>query len=191
MDTGRARRTVWAGTITAFLLVAAFGNQWLWKELIEQVDDGGLGENSGWHIINWLNTPHWVVDTSGIFEGLEAKYVAGYLVGVAALLLAVAVVIGSAASRDGFPAFVTGWFSLVAGGAACTLVSYLISGSGPGVSAFVGEGDDRSLNGTLAVLAIGGGYGLLAGWVVGLACTVAAGGAGRHGSASLPPGGYR
>ncbi|WP_436775677.1 hypothetical protein [Yinghuangia sp. YIM S09857] len=180
MNTGIARRAVWAGTIAAFLLVAGFGNQWLWEEIFEHRD---AGPNSGWQILDWLATPLWIVDTGGIFEGIDDDRVIGGLLGAVGLIVTVGLVIGAAARRDGFPAFLTGWFSLVAGGAVYTFVNYLVSGGGPGTTSFAGDGDDRTLAGTLSMLAYGGGYGLLAGWFVGLACVFAtAGGSLGYGS---------
>lgn len=185
MNTGTARRVVWAGTVTALLLVLGFGNQWLWKEILEQDD---VGKNSGWHILNWLNTPHWVIDKSDIFENLPGKYMAGYLIGALALVATVAVVLAAATRRPGSSPFIAGWFALVAGGAVCTGLAYLIAGGSysPG-----GRSDDeRSLDQMLGTLAYGGGYGLLVGWIVGIACAVASGGGAaipQHSYNSAPP----
>ncbi|WP_436787008.1 hypothetical protein [Yinghuangia sp. YIM S10712] len=190
MNTGNSVRTVWAGTISALVLVIAFGNQWLWEEILEKRD---VGENSGWHILEWLSTPHWVVDDSGFYEELPGKNMTGYLLGVLALLATVAFVLASASRRGQSNVFLCGWFSLVAGGAAYNLVAYLIAGPG-GLYAFAdSSSDDRSLDGTLGVLAFGGGYGFLAGWAVGLVCLLAASSAHRPGqfgaqfSYSSPP----
>lgn len=187
-----------AGTVAALVLVIAFGNQWLWEEILKKDDPG---DNSGWHILQWLNTPHWVIDKSGFFEELPGKNVAGGLVGVLALLVVVAFVIGTAVRRAYANAFLAGWFSLVAGGAAYNLVAYLITGS-LAVSAY---SEDRSLAGVLAVLGLGAGYGFLAGWAVGIVCALAASpapGTGHFGGqfsysppppppVNPPPGGYR
>ncbi|MCF2531683.1 hypothetical protein [Yinghuangia soli] len=185
MDTGTARRVVWAGTVASFLLVAGFGNQWVWEHLLEQED---VGENSGYHILGWLNVPHFVLDKSGPFEGLEGKFVAGYLIGAAILVVTVGAVLALARSSAASP-FVIGWFSLVAGGAVCVLTSYLITG-GFGVTGHFGDDDERTLSAALNALAAGGGYGLLAGWFVGLVCALAAA-AGRtpaaHAAAGPPP----
>lgn len=175
MNTGNSRRAVWAGTFTALVLVIAFGNQWLWEEILKKRH---VGDNSGWHILNWLSTPHWVIDKSGVFQDLEGKYVAAFLVGVLALLVTVAVTIGAAAARPGFSPFVTGWFALVAGGGAYGIVSYLIGGGNTTVTLIGAANDERSLGGALAAIGGGGGYGLLAGWAVGLVTALAAASAG-------------
>lgn len=200
MNTGQSRRTVWAGTITAFLLVAGFGNQWLWKEILKKED---VGDNSGWHILAWLNTPHWVIDKSDYFEHFDSEYIAGGIVGAIALVITVLVVLAAAARRTDFNAFIAGWFSLVLGGGVYGITSYLISGSVYG-HPLLSEGDDRSLAGALEALARGGGYGLLAGWAVGAVCALAAAGSSsylpQHSYAPGPPpppanppqaGGYR
>jgi hypothetical protein len=196
MNTGQSRRAVWAGTITAFLLVAGFGNQWLFEKILKKDD---VGDNSGWHILGWLNTPRWIIDPSGYFDGLDGKYVAAGIVGAIALLITVAVVLAAAARRADFNVFIAGWFSLVLGGAVYSLTAYLISGSRLGYP-LPGEGGDRNLGDTLDALARGGGYGLLAGWAVGLVCALAAGSRGYAPYASYAPppppnppqaGGYR
>lgn len=188
-----------AGTVAALVLVIAFGNQWLWEEILKKRNPG---DNSGWHILQWLGTPHWVIDTSGFYEDLPDKNVTGYLVGVLVLLVVVAFVIAGATRRAYANAFISGWFSLVAGGAAYNLAAYLIIG-GPDATTY---SDGRSLAGALAVLGVGAGYGFLAGWAVGAVCALAASashGTGQFGgqfSYSAPPpppvnpppgGGYR
>ncbi|NUU25349.1 MAG: hypothetical protein HOV68_28170 [Streptomycetaceae bacterium] len=186
------RRVVVAGFLAALLLVLAFGNQWLWEDLIKKGER--LDPNSSSHFLAWLNTPHWVVDTSGVFAGFAGQDVAAGLFGVAALLVAVAAVLGSAVRRAGFNPFISGWFALVVGGAAYGLTGYLIAGGvtgSPTTSMLPSDDTERTLAATLDALAAGGGYGLLAGWFVGIVCTfVAAGGGVRtliQAPSAVPP----
>lgn len=187
-----------AGTVAALVLVIAFGNQWLWEELLKKDDPG---DNSGWHILSWLSVPHWVIDKSGFFEEMPGKNIAGFLVGVLALLVVVAFVLGASTRRGYANPFISGWFSLVAGGAAYNIVAYLIIGDS-GLAVY--DDAERSLSGALSVLAGGAGYGFLAGWAVGGVCAMVASapyGSGQFGgqfSYSAPPpptpppgGGYR
>lgn len=162
--------------MSALLLVVAFGNQWLWADLLSRQP---MDDDSASHVLGWLNTPHWVVDKSGEFARFEGTDLAGCLLGVAALLVTVALVLASAARRADFNPFIAGWFSLVAGGAAYSVTSYLVSGM-PGGLLPGSASDERTLAMALDVLAAGGGYGLLAGWFVGIVgAFVAAGGSAR------------
>ncbi|WTW94187.1 hypothetical protein OG216_12645 [Streptomycetaceae bacterium NBC_01309] len=176
MNSGNPGRFVAAGTLSALLLVVAFGNQWLWEDLLSRQP---MDDDSASHVLGWLNTPHWVVDKSGEFARFEGTDLAGCLLGVAALLVTVALVLASAARRSDFNPFIAGWFSLVAGGAAYSVTSYLVSGM-PGGLTPGSVSDERTLAMALDVLAVGGGYGLLAGWFVGIVgAFVAAGGSAR------------
>jgi hypothetical protein len=166
------------GSFAAFILVAGFGNQWILEDLLTRDE---ADENSVSHVLAWLSTPHWVVDTSGVFEHVGGRSIAGCLVGVLALLLTVAFVLRAAARRGDFNAFICGWFSMVLGGAAYALTSYLISGGGTlathTTTAIDGGGTDPTLAGTLNAVATGGGYGLISGWFVAVVCAfLAAGG---------------
>lgn len=174
MDSRNSGRFVVAGVAAALLLVVAFGNQWLWEDLLgkDLADD-----DSASHVLMWLNTPHWIVDKSGPFARFEGADVTGCLVGVAALLGTVAVVLVSATRRRDFNPLISGWFSLVAGGAAYCVSSYLVSGM-PGGTGAGASSDDRTLAAGLDVIAAGAGYGLLAGWFVGIVGAFAAAGGG-------------
>ncbi|WP_436778105.1 hypothetical protein [Yinghuangia sp. YIM S09857] len=174
MDSRNSGRFVVAGVAAALLLVVAFGNQWLWEDLLgkDLADD-----DSASHVLMWLNTPHWIVDRSGPFARFEAADVTGCLVGVAALLGTVAVVLLSATRRRDFNPLISGWFSLVAGGAAYCVSNYLVSGM-PGGTGAGASSDDRTLAAGLDVIAAGAGYGLLAGWFVGIVAAFAAAGGG-------------
>ncbi|MEU8138007.1 hypothetical protein [Streptodolium elevatio] len=174
MDSRNSGRFVAAGVVAALLLVVGFGNQWLWEDLLTKdlTDD-----DSASHVLMWLNTPHWIVDKSGPFARFAGADVAACLVGVGALLATVAVVLVSASRRRGFNPLISGWFSLVAGGAAYSVTSYLVSGM-PSGTAGGASADERTLAMGLDVVAAGAGYGLLAGWFVGIVCAFAAAGGG-------------
>ncbi|MCF2526947.1 hypothetical protein [Yinghuangia soli] len=178
MEARSSGRVVAAGSVAAFLLVAAFGNQWLWEDLLKK---SAVDEDSSWHILSWLNTPHWVVDKSGTFAYLEGTAVAGYLAGVLVLLATVALVLASASRRGGFNPFISGWYAMMLGGALCSVTSYMFSGAGAVTAGVDPRGEQRTLAGTLEALTTGAGYGLLAGWFVAIVCAfVAAGGGVRN-----------
>lgn len=139
MNSGNSGRVVAAGSVAAFLLVAAFGNQWPWEDLLKK---SAVDGDSSWHPLTWLNTPHWVVDTSGAFAYLEGKAVAGYPVGVAVLLATVVAVLKLASRRPGFNPFISGWFSLMLGGALHRVTSYMFSGNGS-ITAGIAEASGR------------------------------------------------
>ncbi|MYW03987.1 hypothetical protein [Streptomyces sp. SID3343] len=190
-----SRRVVVAGTATTLLLVGAFGNQWLSEDLLTRAPDDEGAEA----VLARLSMPHWVIDKSGVFSDVESAYVAGCLLGVAALLVTVALVLRVASRRNGFNPFISGWFSLVLGGAAYMFTAYLVAGGAghfvvvrgladsSGGKFAVGSGG-RSTAGVVDALASGGGYGLLAGWLVGIVVAfVAAGGTVRTLFRASPP----
>ncbi|MDI2127356.1 hypothetical protein [Yinghuangia seranimata] len=177
MDTGQTRRAAVAGTLTAFLLVAGLGNQWLYDKLLDHYDSG---KNSGWQLVARISFPHWIVDKSDKFENVQGKVMAGMLVGAILLVVAVGVVIAIAARRPGFNTFISGWFALVIGGAVYGVTYLTIAGD----SLTRYDESQRSLMQYLNVVTEGAGYGLVTGWAVGLVCVMAV--SSGYAAASLP-----
>ncbi|MFE5325868.1 hypothetical protein ACFRCG_05570 [Embleya sp. NPDC056575] len=193
MRAGATRRITVSGTIVAFLLVAGLGNQWVFKEVWTQ----GRDENK-WYLtlLRIIGYPVWIVDRDDLgdefHEVFTTRYVTAGFVGFALLLLVVAALLalgarGLGERSGGFTAFVVGWFSLVIGGAVYGLTVVAIAyDDDPLIRR--GPGFDR----TMAHAQSGAYFGVLVGWLVGLAAVAAYRSAATYGPPASPlsPGGY-
>jgi len=185
MRPGATKRITLSGTIFALLLVGGLGNQWVFKESVTQTGDQ-------WYrvLLSIADETLWIVDKSGLGDDLSmhipTKFVVAGYVGILALLVVVALVLGLGARglgtrAGGFAAFLLGWFSLVLGGSVYGLMIYAIGGDDIAGRA---EGYGEFHHAMLETQA-GAYFGVVCGWVLGLVTVVAYASAGSH---AHPPG---
>ncbi|OPC82916.1 hypothetical protein B4N89_20000 [Embleya scabrispora] len=193
MRPGANKRIAVSGTIVAFLLVAGLGNQWVFKEAWKESSD-----HDKWYttLLRIVSYPLWIVDRDDLGDdfgfAFTTRYVTAGFVGFALLLVAVAAVLalgarGLGERSGGFAAFVVGWFSLVFGGAVNGLTVVAIANDDE-VTISEGSGFDR----VMANAQAGAYFGVLLGWLVGLAAVAVYRSAVSHGPPASPlsPGGY-
>ncbi|WP_406296292.1 hypothetical protein OG948_12695 [Embleya sp. NBC_00888] len=191
MRPGATKRIAISGTVVAFLIVAGLGNQWVFKESWGESSDSGK-----WYMVllRIIGHPLWIADKGELGDEFRVSFTtkdvtAGY-VGIAVLFVVVAAVLalgarGLGERAGGFMAFVLGWFSLVLGGALHSLTVFTIvhdeAGRGRGISGF---------QDAMTTIQAGAYFGLLTGWLVGLAAAagyVAARGAANPTGYPQPP----
>jgi hypothetical protein len=149
------RSRSFTGTVTAAVLVAAFGNQWVSDWLTKQFK----ADNSVSWLIHQLISPSWSVS----FSGTDAEVRAVVARDVRAVLTVVFVYVLLVAFRktfpEGFAGFVLGWSTLI--------FSSALAGF---AAAFVHSG--ATVLGALDAAALASVYGLVVGWVVGFITSV-------------------
>jgi hypothetical protein len=171
MRPGATKRIVISGTLVALLIVGGFGNQWVYKEAY----DGNADTLLKWYrsLLRIVGFPLWVIDRSGLEDAVHSdirtRFVVGGFVGVGVLLVVVALLLGLGARGLGeragaFNALLLGWFSLVVGGALFGLTMYAIAYSDK-------DYGERSSGFEQAMLLAQRGalFGLVCGWLVGVA----------------------
>ncbi|MET7300124.1 hypothetical protein [Embleya sp. NPDC005575] len=170
MRPGATKRIAVSGTVVAFLIVAGLGNQWVFKESWGRSSDSGK-----WYMVllRIVGHPLWIADKGDLGDEFRFSFTtrdvtAGY-VGIAVLFVVVAAVLAFGARglnerAGGFVAFILGWFALVLGGALHALTVFTIvhdeAGRRPGGSGF---------QDAMTTIQAGTYFGLLTGWLVGLA----------------------
>jgi len=149
------RSRSFTGTVTAGVLVAAFGNQWVSDWVTKHV----TGDNVLSWLVGQLTAPSWSVSFSGSNDELR-KVVAS---DVRALLTVVFVYVLLVSFRktfpEGFAGFVLGWSTLIFSSALAAFAA-----------AFVAPGE--TVLGALNATAPASVYGLFVGWIVGFITSV-------------------
>jgi hypothetical protein len=173
MRPGATKRIVVSGTLVALLIVAGFGNQWVYKKSYD--GDSDTMFRWYWSLLRIAGFPLWVIDKSGLEDavgsGIQTRFVVGGFVSVAVLLVTVALLLafgarGLGERAGGFNALLLGWFSLVVGGALFGLTMYAIAFSDKD---YGGEQAGGSFEQAMSLAQKGALFGLVCGWLVGLA----------------------
>jgi hypothetical protein len=144
----RYRTATGQGTLVAFLLVLIFGSPWY----VDWVDDGNRGL-----FLETLAWPKWFFSSSATARDLFAADLKAILVIVFTAVF-VALMCGSQLSRarGGISAILTGWGAYIFAAALAAFISRLIL-------------NDASISACTIAAAGGATYGLIVGWVVGIA----------------------
>jgi hypothetical protein len=149
------RSRSFTGTVTAAILVVAFGNQWV----SDWVDKHVTGDNVLSWLVHQLTAPSWSVNFSGSSDELRSVVARD----VRALLIVVFVYVLLVSFRktfpEGFAGFVLGWATLIFASALAAFAAAFID---PGATVL------GALNAT-APAAV---YGLYVGWIVGFITSV-------------------
>jgi hypothetical protein len=149
------RSRSFTGTLTAAVLVVAFGNQWVSDWIGRQF----TGDNALSWLMHQLTSPSWSVS----FSGSDAELRSVVASDVRAVLTVVFVYVLLVAFRktfpEGFAGFVLGWSTLIFSSALAALVA-----------AFVAPG--ATVLGALNAAAVASVYGLFVGWIVGFITSV-------------------
>jgi hypothetical protein len=149
------RSRSFTGTVTAFVLVAAFGNQWV----SDWISNNFKGDNVGSWLMHQLASPSWSVSFSGSANELRTVIAAD-----ARALLTVAFVYVLLLSfrktfPEGFAGFVLGWSTLIFASAVAAFAA-----------AFVNP--NATVLGALNAAAVASVYGLFVGWLVGFIVSI-------------------
>jgi hypothetical protein len=150
----RARTSTGAGVIAILLLVLLFGNQ----AYVDWAARHAQGANA-WHLfLRTLAWPKWFI-TSG---SETSRNVIGFDIRALLLVVLVAAIIGMVGANllGGSGAFVLGWFAVIIGAAIAAILTTFIM-------------TDASLYNALREAASASGYGLVVGWIVGIAAAMA------------------
>lgn len=144
----RYRTATSAGTLVAFLLVLIFGSPW-YVDWVQQGDRGIFLETLAW--------PAWNLDTdAAVRDVLGADLKAILLVVFTAMFLTLLVGAQLASARGTISAIFTGWAAYIfAAALAAFITTFLLA--------------NASLGAATANAANGAGYGLIVGWIIGLA----------------------
>jgi hypothetical protein len=144
----RYRTATGQGTLVAFLLVLIFGSPWY----VDWVNDGNRGL-----FLETLAWPKWFFNSDATARDLFAADLKAILVIVFTALF-VALMCGSQLSRarGGISAILSGWGAYMFAAALAAFLSRLLLA-------------DASITGCTVAAAGGATYGLIVGWVVGIA----------------------
>lgn len=149
------RSRSFTGTLTAAVLVVAFGNQWVSDWIADQF----TGDNVLSFLMRQLTSPSWSIDFAGSDTELRSVVASD----LRAILTVVFVYVFLVAFRktfpEGFAGFVLGWSTLIFSSALAALVS-----------AFVAPG--ATVLGAVNAAAVASVYGLFVGWIVGFVVSV-------------------
>lgn len=157
-----------------------------------------MGESSDDHkwymvLLRIVSFPLWIADKGELGDELRftftTKYVVAGYVGFALLLVVVAAVLalgarGLGERAGGFTAFVLGWFSLVLGGTVFGLTVFTIVHDDDAPRLSAGGFEDA-----MSQMQAGAYFGVLTGWLVGLAAVAAYGASASYGPPPGPLGG--
>jgi hypothetical protein len=144
----RYRTATSAGTLVAFLLVLIFGSPW-YVDWVQSGDRGVFLETLAW--------PSWNFDTDQSVRALlAADLKAILLVAFTALFITLLVGAQVASARGTISAILTGWAAYIFAAALAALITaFLLANASIGTAVIAAAG--------------GAGYGLIVGWIVGLA----------------------
>ena len=149
------RSRSFTGTLTAAVLVVAFGNQWVSDWIREQF----TGDNALSFFMRQLTSPSWSISFSGSDTELRTVVASD----VRAILTVVIVYVLLVAFRntfpEGFAGFVLGWSTLIFASALAALVAAFVAPS-------------ATVLGAVNAAAVASVYGLFVGWVVGFIVSV-------------------
>ncbi|GAA0710047.1 hypothetical protein Drose_02695 [Dactylosporangium roseum] len=144
----RYRTATGAGTLVAFLLVLIFGSPWY----VDWVQSGNRGL-----FLETLAWPAWSFDTDASVRDLLAADLKAILVVVfTALFITLLAGAQLASARGTVSAILTGWAAYIFAAALAALVTAFILANASVASAVLAASG-------------GAGYGLIVGWIVGLA----------------------
>ena len=143
------------GTVTAGVLVAAFGNPWVSDWLADQLKSNGA---LGW-LVDWLTWPSWSVSFSGSDTELRGVIASDVRAILTVVLVYVLLVSFRKTFPEGFAGFILGWATLIFAAAIAALAA-----------AFVIPG--TSVEGAFNAAGAGAVYGLFVGWLVGFITSV-------------------
>ncbi|MEV1286011.1 hypothetical protein [Micromonospora sp. NPDC049679] len=151
--TNRYKTATGAGTLAALILVLVFGSPWYVDWARDNTDEATAG---GW-FLRLLAWPTWRFDSSDSVQDIIAADLKAILV-VALTALFLYLLPGSqlARARGTLSQFFAGWGSYVFAGAFAALLTAVIQ-------------SNPSLLGAFQAAGAGAGYGLFAGWIIGLA----------------------
>jgi hypothetical protein len=153
LTASRRRTATSVGTLIAFILVLVFGSPWYGHWVA-----ANAGANTGWDLfLRTLNWPAWTFDENTPVRDVLAQDLKAILVVVfTAVFLTLLASAELARARGTFASLVTGWGAYIFAAALAGLITAFVSVH---ASAF-----------TALTWAMGGaGYGLLVGWIIGLA----------------------
>ena len=149
------RSRSFTGTVTAAVLVVAFGNQW--------VSDWIRDHFTGDDVLSWfmhqLTSPSWSLSFSGSDAELRAVVASDLRAVLTIVVVYVLLVSFRKTFPEGFAGFVLGWSTLIF---ASALAAFL--------SAFAASG--ATVLGALNAGAVASVYGLFVGWIVGFITSV-------------------
>jgi hypothetical protein len=145
---GRYRTAASTGTLVAFVLVLIFGSPW-YADWVDSADRGVFLETLSW--------PRWTFDDDLPLRDLFAANLKAILL-IAFTYLFISLMAGSQLSRarGGVSAFLVGWAAYIFAASLAAFLTAFIAASAPA--------NDSVLQATG-----GAGYGLIVGWIVGLA----------------------
>ncbi len=144
----RYRTASSAGTLVAFLLVLIFGSPWY----VDWVNSGNRGL-----FLETLAWPAWNFDTDQSVRDLLAADLKAILL-VLFTWLFITLLVGAqlASARGTISAILTGWAAYIFAAALAALITaFLLT--------------DASIGYAVVLAAAGAGYGLIVGWIIGLA----------------------
>lgn len=149
------RSRSFTGTVTAAVLVVAFGNQWVSDWIDKQV----TGDNVLSWLVHQLTAPSWSVSFSGSDEELRATVAQDVKAVLTIVLVYVLLVAFRKTFPEGFAGFVLGWSTLIFSSALAAFAA-----------AFVAPG--ATVLGALNATGPAALYGLFVGWIVGFIVSV-------------------
>jgi hypothetical protein len=154
---GRYRTAASVGALVALVLVLIFGSPW-YRDWVDDANRGFLLENLAW--------PAWTVDDDVPIRDLIAANLKAILLIVFTYLF-ITLMAGSQLSRarGGVAAFFVGWAAFIFAAALAALLTAFIAQSAPANDAIVAATGGPGPDGTGGA----GGYGLIVGWIIGLA----------------------
>lgn len=144
----RYRTATSAGTLVAFLLVLIFGSPW-YVDWVNKGDRGLFLETLAW--------PAWNFDTDqSVRDLLAADLKAILLIAFTALFITLLVGAQLASARGTISAILTGWAAFIFAAALAALITAFLLAN-------------ASVAGSVVAATGGAGYGLIVGWIIGLA----------------------
>jgi hypothetical protein len=143
------------GTVTAAVLVAAFGNPWVSEWLEKQFTGDGVVP---W-LVHQLTSPSWSISFSGSDTALRTVVAQDARALLTVLLVYVLLVSFRKTFPEGFAGFILGWSTLIFASALAALAA-----------AFVIPG--ATVTSALNAAAVASIYGLFVGWIVGFIVSV-------------------
>ncbi len=151
--TSRYRSATGAATLVAFILVLVFGSPWY----VSWVNSNTRSDTAGGLFLRTLAWPAWSFDSKAqVRDVLAADLKALLLILFTALFVALLVGAELSAARGTVAALVTGWGAYIFAAAFAGLIAAAVS-------------VHASLLGALSWAIGGAAYGLLTGWIIGLA----------------------
>jgi hypothetical protein len=149
------RSRSFTGTVTAAVLVVAFGNQWV----SDWIGDQFTGDNALSFFMRQLTSPSWSISFSGSDTELRTVVASDVRAVLTVGIVYVLLVAFRKTFPEGFAGFVLGWSTLIFASALAGLVSAFIA---PGATVL----------GAINSAAVASVYGLFVGWIVGFVVSV-------------------